>query len=132
MISGFVLRRITLPVERNFRVTRIFLIAAYVAREANGVVHCESFVELELEEEPRMKSRREFMVGLSGGVAAAMFRGDAIARAAAGKEAAKTPPRAGAEEDYCRRSSGPSMSTAPGSISTTAGSRPVRVMCWTR
>jgi len=49
-----------------------------------------------------MKSRRDFMVGLSGGVAAAMFRADAIARAAgAGKDAAQTPPHELArEEDY--------------------------------
>ncbi len=49
-----------------------------------------------------MKSRRDFMVGLSGGVAAAMFRGDAIARAAgAGKDAAQTPLHELArEEDY--------------------------------
>jgi isopenicillin-N epimerase len=49
-----------------------------------------------------MKSRRDFMVGLSGGMAAAMFRGDAIARAAgAGKDAAQTPPHELArEEDY--------------------------------
>ena len=50
-----------------------------------------------------MKSRREFMAGLSGiGVAAAMFRGDAIARAAgAGKDAAQTPPHELArDEDY--------------------------------
>jgi selenocysteine lyase/cysteine desulfurase len=49
-----------------------------------------------------MKSRRDFMVGLSGGVAAAMFRGDAIARAVgAGKDAAQTPPHELArEEDY--------------------------------
>jgi isopenicillin-N epimerase len=49
-----------------------------------------------------MKSRRDFMVGLSGGVTAAMFRGDALARAAgAGKDAAQTPPHELArEEDY--------------------------------
>ena len=49
-----------------------------------------------------MKSRREFMVGLSGGVAAAMFRGDALARAAgADKDAAQTSPHELArEEDY--------------------------------
>jgi isopenicillin-N epimerase len=49
-----------------------------------------------------VKSRRGFMVGLSGGVAAAVFRGDAIARAAgAGKDAAQTPPHELArEEDY--------------------------------
>ena len=49
-----------------------------------------------------MKSRRDFMVGLSGGLAAAMFRGDAIARAAgAGKDAAQTSPHELArEEDY--------------------------------
>lgn len=42
------------------------------------------------------------MVGLSGGVAAAMFRGDAIARAAgASKDAAQTPTHEfGGEEDY--------------------------------
>src|ERR1700728_2386105 len=49
-----------------------------------------------------MKSRRDFMVGLSGAVAAVMFRGDAIARAAgAGKDAAQTSPHDLArEEDY--------------------------------
>ncbi len=49
-----------------------------------------------------MKSRRDFMAGMSGGVAAAMFRADALARAAgAGKDAAQTPPHELArEEDY--------------------------------
>src|SRR3954462_3396361 len=49
-----------------------------------------------------MESRRGFMAGLSGGLAAAMFRGDAIARAnGAGRDAAQTPPHELArEEDY--------------------------------
>ncbi len=49
-----------------------------------------------------MTSRRDFMVGLSGGVAAAMFRGDAIARAAgAGKDAAQSSAHEVAQdEDY--------------------------------
>jgi isopenicillin-N epimerase len=49
-----------------------------------------------------MKSRRDFLTGLSGIGAAAVFRGDAIVRAAgAGKDAAQTPPHELArEEDY--------------------------------
>jgi len=50
-----------------------------------------------------MSNRREFLVGLSGiGATAAMFRGDAIARAAgAGRDAAQTSPNELArEEDY--------------------------------
>ena len=49
-----------------------------------------------------MKSRRDFMVGIGGGLAAAAFRGDAIARTAgAGEDAAQTPPHELArEEDY--------------------------------
>ena len=49
-----------------------------------------------------MKNRRDFMVGLSGGLAAAMFRGDAIARAAgADKDAAQiTSDEMAREEDY--------------------------------
>ena len=50
-----------------------------------------------------MSSRRDFLTGLSGiGAAAAMFRGDAIARASgAGRDAAQTPPHELArEEDY--------------------------------
>ena len=49
-----------------------------------------------------MKSRRDFLTGLSGIGVAAAFRGDAIARAAgAGKDAAQTPPHELArEEDY--------------------------------
>ena len=50
-----------------------------------------------------MNSRREFLTGLSGiGAAAAMFRGDAIARAAgAGRDAAQTPPHELArDEDF--------------------------------
>ena len=49
-----------------------------------------------------MKSRRDFLTGLSGIGLAAAFRGDAIARAAgAGKDAAQTPPHELArEEDY--------------------------------
>ena len=50
-----------------------------------------------------MNSRREFLTGLSGiGAAAAMFRGDAIARAVgAGRDAAQTPPHELArDEDF--------------------------------
>jgi selenocysteine lyase/cysteine desulfurase len=49
-----------------------------------------------------MKSRRDFLAGLSGIGVAAAFRGDAIARAAgAGRDAAQTPPyELAREEDY--------------------------------
>ena len=81
-----------------------------------------------------MKSRRDFLTGLSGIGLAAAFRGDAIARAAgAGKDAAQTPPHElAARKTTGRRSSGPSTSTGPGSTSTTAASPRARPTCSTR
>ena len=50
-----------------------------------------------------MKSRRDFLAGLSGIGVAAAFRGDAIARAAgAGRDAAQTPPHELAREEDLR------------------------------